>query len=699
MPEKNPAYARLDSRDSTLCLDLRHGSVCIVYWGDRLADDSDLATLAALKARETPPNALAEEPRVSLTPLIAEGCQSTPGLRIGGGSGWSAAPRLVRVDTATPGRIALFSYDPRTRITLCHDLAMDSRTGVVSASTRLLNESDSVVLLEHLSAPVIPVPGHCDRIIGFHGRWSGEFAMHEIARFAGAYVRDNRRGRTSHDNFPGVILAAAGCTELAGEAYGFHLAASGNHTLRVEQLADGRACVAMGALLLPGEIRLAPGAQYQSPVLYAVHCNAGLSAMSRKFHRHVRDNILPPTVKAKPRLVHYNTWEAVYFNHNTETLSDLARRAAAVGAERFVLDDGWFGGRRNDRAGLGDWTVSAEVYPVGLQPLIAEVNALGMEFGLWVEPEMVNADSALFRAHPDWVLAAAGVDQLPFRNQLVLDLSRPEVSGYLFGCIDALLSAHPIRYLKWDMNRDVTHPGGADGSPVMHRQVIALHGLIDRIRAAYPAVEIESCASGGGRANYEILKRTDRIWTSDSNDAIDRLSIQRGFSMFFPPEVMGAHVGPRDCHITGRRVSMAMRAGVAMFGHMGLELDLREMDGAETATLADAVALYKRLRPLLHSGDLYRLPMPAPVDAFGVVAADRREALFSYAVTGGHAATLPPTLRLAGLDAGADYRLDAIWPRTETLSMTARGDMLMSAGLQMPLRRTQSIIVLHLCRA
>jgi alpha-galactosidase len=423
----------------------------------------------------------------------------------------------------------------------------------------------------------------------------------------------------------------------------------------------------------------------------------GFNALSQRLHRFVLTAIVDRCVTARPRLVHYNSWEAIYFNHDPAVLADLATRAAALGVERFVLDDGWFGARRSDRAGLGDWSVSEAVYPDGLTPLIDKVVSLGMEFGLWVEPEMVNPDSDLFRAHPDWVLSVPGVAQVPSRNQYVLDLSKDVVSGYLFGQIDALLREHSIGYLKWDMNRDINHPGNGDGHASVHAQIMALYALIDRIRAAHPEVEIESCASGGGRADYAILQRTQRLWTSDSNDAIDRLRIQRGASYFFPCALLGAHVGPRDCHITGRRLSMAMRAGVALFGHMGLEMDLRELTDAEASELAAAIALHKRHRALIHGGNRVRIDTPLERDAFGIVAADKSEALFSYASLEGHPETLPGRLRFDGLDPAKRYRMSQVWPAGAAADeREVMGDALMRAGNELPLLWPQSLMVWYL---
>jgi alpha-galactosidase len=322
-----------------------------------------------------------------------------------------------------------------------------------------------------------------------------------------------------------------------------------------------------------------------------------------------------------------------------------------------------------------------------------------MEFGLWVEPEMVNPDSELFRAHPEWVLGVAGAPQLGFRHQLVLDFGRADVREHLFTAIDALLRAYRIAYLKWDMNRDLNHPGGADGRAGAAAHVRGVYDVLDRLRAAHPEVEIESCASGGGRADYGILARTDRIWTSDSNDALDRLAIQRGFSHFFPAEIMGSHIGPATCHITGRQLSMALRVATAMFGHMGMELDLRDLDDKERAELAAGVALHKTHRALIHTGDLVRIEHPR-LHAFAIVAADRSEALVSMTMVDEPRASFTAPLRIPGLRADAIYAITRVWPQRLPWPLSeailACGDALALSGLQLPRLRPGTAVVLHL---
>lgn len=325
-------------------------------------------------------------------------------------------------------------------------------------------------------------------------------------------------------------------------------------------------------------------------MLYAASAENSLSVLSQCFHGYVAAHLTDERVVGRARPVHFNMWEATYFDLFKEKLHRLVDAAAQLGVERFILDDGWFKNRRSERAGLGDWWVDKTLFAEGSAPLTENFLAKGMEFGLWLEPKMVNPDSDLYRAHPDWVLHANPAPVLLARNQLVLDLSRPEVQDDLFERVDTLLAEYPITYLKWDMNRTISQPGDCLGRAAGHRKTLALYQLMARIRSAHPRVEIESCASGDGRADFGILAYSDSIWVSDSNDAFDRLRIQNGFSVFSPARLMGAHVAARDCHATGRSLSMAMRAGVALLGHMGIETNLLTMDVAGKTELTAAVA-------------------------------------------------------------------------------------------------------------
>lgn len=703
------SFVRLDGAKTTLIVDCRGDAPVVLHWGVKLATGLDPLSLVLMTTREAAPCSPATPSPLALTPLLGQGFPGTPGLQAHrDGQAWATFTRIDRIDWVEPSIVEIVSRDDHNALVLTHRLELRPDQDVLVASTRLLNTGSATLVVDICAAPTLPLPSAVTHLINLDGRWSGEFQMRRTELGQGSMVRENRRGRSSHDAFPGLIAECAPCGENVGEAYGFHLGWSGNHRIVAETLSDARAFVQMGELFMPGEMRLAPNADYVSPKLYAAYSDKGLSGLSRAYHDWVRARPQHARLRSKARPVHYNTWEAVYFDHGPDKLMALVDAAAAVGAERFVLDDGWFKGRRDDAAGLGDWIVDEGVYPQGLKPLIDRVVAAGMEFGLWVEPEMVNPDSDLFRSHPDWVLGCPPAPQLSFRNQLVLDFGRAEVRDYLYQRLDALLVEHPIAYLKWDMNRDISHPGGVTGAAGVHEHVQGLYQVLDRLRAAHPDVEIESCASGGGRADFAILERTDRVWTSDSNDALDRLSIQKGFSLFFPAELMGAHVGPTDCHITGRRVSMATRVSTALFGHFGIEANLLTLTDEERVELTQGVALHKRLRGLIHKGDLYRLDRPANENAFGLVARDGAEAVFAYTLVREQDAYFAGRLRLAGLDARARYKVCLIWPgQLSTRSAVIEplrqgveldGQSLMAVGLQLPRLHPQSAFILHLTR-
>ena len=459
-----------------------------------------------------------------------------------------------------------------------------------------------------------------------------------------------------------------------------------------------------GELLHPGEVVLEPGQSYTTPEVVGVFSSGGLTPATWGFHRAVRSSPSHPTT---PRPVLLNTWEAVYFDHDLDRLRGLADVAAEVGIERFVLDDGWFGSRRDDTSGLGDWWVSPEVYPDGLVPLIDHVTGLGMEFGIWVEPEMVNPDSELYRAHPDWALTTDAYEPVLGRNQLVLDLANPDAFAHILRQLDALLRDHDIAYVKWDMNRDHVQGSGATGAAGTHAQTLAVYALLDELRTRHPSVEFESCASGGGRIDLAILERTERVWTSDCNDALERQTIQRGASMLLPPEVTGAHIGPRRSHTTGRRHTLAFRAATALFGHLGVEWNVVRLDAGDRAELAEAIALHKRFRPLLHSGDVVRFDTEEPYLAHGVYAADRTEALVSFVqMTTGPSLT-PPPLRLPGLDPDRSYRIEHVALPGERWGLAATqpawladgveltGRQLEAHGLRPPVLHPESAVLLH----
>ena len=468
-------------------------------------------------------------------------------------------------------------------------------SGVLALDGSITNRGSLPYLLHSLRF-ALPVPSRAEELLTLGGRWGMEFGEQRTSWKQSTISVSNSRGRTSHEKWPVVFTGTAQFGEQHGEVWGCHVGWSGNFDIMLDGVTEHRKHMLVGEKLVAGELVIHSKETYSAPTVYAVHSPHGLSTASQHFHEFVRSRLQH---KSTSRPVTLNTWEAVYFEHSFETLTKLADVAAHVGVERFVLDDGWFSGRRNDTAGLGDWTVDSSVWPDGLHPLINHVKSLGMEFGIWCEPEMVNPDSDLFRKHPDWVLHHGVNPPLTGRNQLVLDLSRSEVREFLFTSISQLLDTHDISYVKWDHNRDLV------ASPA-HEQTRGIYELLGRLKQSHPQVQFESCASGGGRMDFGILPFVDRFWTSDSIDPLDRILIQRGAQRLMPPEVLGSHIGSPTSHITRRSHSLAFRATTAFFGWLGIEWNLLDASPHDQDRLASVVTQYKEFRPLLHTGNTFR---------------------------------------------------------------------------------------------
>ncbi len=455
-----------------------------------------------------------------------------------------------------------------------------------------------------------------------------------------------------------------------------------------------------GELLQPGEVLLATGESYETPEAIG-SWGDGLDELAARFHDELRAREAHPR---RPRPVTLNTWEAVYFRQDLDTLRALADRGARVGVERFVLDDGWFHGRRDDTAALGDWWVDAEVWPDGLGPLIEHVRGLGMEFGLWVEPEMISPDSELARRHPDWILRARDELPPPGRQQQVLDLSHPEAYAYIAHRLHALLDEYPIAYLKWDHNRDLAEAGsGAHGTPRTHENVLALYRLLDELLERHPGLEIESCASGGARVDLGILQRTHRIWTSDCLDPVERLDTQRYTGLIVPPEMMGAHLTSPVVHSTGRSVSLPFSALTALFGHLGIEWNLTAEDETTLAQIAAWVELYREHRDLIATGRRVHADLADPaLDLRGTVARDRSRAVYVHTQVRTSALHPPAPITLPGLDPDRRYRMSIAIPdgaggylgqsplAWEAAPVTMTGRAAASVGLRPPVLQPQA---------
>ena len=623
------------------------GVPVVQHWGAALGDlgEDDLAAVAEARRPGVPHSALDQPRDAGLVPLGPAGFTGTPAVEVMRAGG--AAPvRLGQWSSAaTDDGVVLTASDDEVGCRVAVEVTL-SEEGLARVRTRVENGGDDGL---HVIAvrTSLPVPPRAQELLDLTGRWSGERVPQRHPWPIGTWRRAGRHGRTGHD---ATLLLCAGTPGFGfrrGEVWSVHVAWSGDHEALAERTPEGELHLGGGEVLQPGEVALQAGEAYTSPWLICAWSAAGLDGLSARLHDHVRRSTPRPV-----RKVLVNTWEAVYFDQHIETLSELAVAAADVGAERFVLDDGWFRGRRDDTAGLGDWTVDPHVHPSGLGPLVERVHELGMDFGLWVEPEMVNPDSDLARAHPEWVLQAHTEPPPAWRHQQVLDLANPAAYEHIREHLSALLAELDIAYLKWDHNRDLVDVPGT------REQTLAFYRLLDELRAAHPGLEIESCASGGARIDLGVLARTDRVWPSDTIDAVERQRIQRWTALLVPPEMIGAHLGGPTAHTTGRTHGLDFRAATALIGHLGIEWDLRKVNGDERSRVAAWVALHKRLRPLVAKGRLVRSDHPDPSCLVtGVVAPGGDEGWYVVAQTAPSATQHLAPVCLEGLDPRRRFRV------------------------------------------
>lgn len=676
----------------------------IVHWGEQLVEATaeTLDSLAIAARGQRVSGGLDETPQLGLIATPAGGWLGTPAIE-GHRDGAGASVRFeVAGVQANAHRAAIALVDNEARLTAQVELRVGP-SGLLHQRIGVRNTGTSFYTVQSLQT-TFPVPWDATEILDTTGRHLRERSPQRRAFTFGSHVRESRRGRPGADS---TLLLAAGRPGFGfehGRVHGIHVAWSGNHRVIAERTVTGDAFLSGGELLLPGEVILAPAEAVQTPWVIG-SWGDGLTELSARFHEEWRAR---PQHPRRPRPVTLNTWEAVYFDHALPKLTALADAAASVGVERFVLDDGWFSGRRDDTAGLGDWFVDQDVWPEGLHPLIDHVRATGMEFGLWVEPEMINPDSDLARQHPDWILRGRMALPPSARQQQVLDLAHPDAYDYIAGRLHALLDEYPISYLKWDHNRDLVDAGsGPEGVNRVHANTLAVYRLLDDLKAQHPGLEIESCASGGARVDLGILDRTDRIWTSDSLDPLERLTNQRYTGIVVPPELMGMHLTSPVVHSSGRSVSLGLSGAVALFGHFGIEWDLTVVDDATRQQIAEWVALAKRLRPLIAHGRLVHVDGTDPgIDVRGMVAADATSAVFTITQTETSIAYPAGRVRMPGLARDRRYRVRLLrepqheagqsplaWAHHDTI---LTGGELEAVGLRPPVQFPQQASVVEL---
>jgi len=719
----NPRWLSLRGSDVMVVLDVGGPYLPrVVYWGRDLGElsDEEAAVLPLARDQARGPRPSDRGVPFTVSPTRAHGWAGWPGLS-GHRQGYSSQPLFYSENVTSTEHAGgyLVSYRGRDsaaqlvmegELELTEDGILRHRqtlTSTAPADEAPYEVADLICLL--------PLPDHAVEVLDFAGRWADEAQPQRLDLNQGTWLREQRRGRTGPDT-PLVLFAGdEGFSFRRGEVWGVHLGWSGDQRYLVQRLNTGTTLIGAGEILASGEVILGPGESVTTPWAYAVYSRRGVDGASARFHSYLRRR---PGRPAKPRPVLLNTWEAVTFDMSFALLAQLADVAAEIGIERFVIDDGWFGSRRDDSSGLGDWYVAQDVWPGGLGPIVDHVRTRGMEFGLWFEPEMVNPDSDLARAHPDWVMGTAGRMPGTWRNQQVLDVAHPDAFAYILERLDSLVSEYGIDFIKWDHNRDLADPvhrsGPRVGRPAVRDQTLATYRLMEELKRRHPSLEIESCSSGGSRIDLGVLERTDRVWASDCIDPIERVRILSGISTLLPFELIGAHVASERSATTGRRHDLALRLAVALFGHQGIEWDITKTTPEEKQALADWVALVKSLRPLVHAGELVRIERPSDpgTTLFGVVAHDRAEALFILVRSDTAPLSETSPLRLDGLDAGARYVLERLslpgagplvpgeaLSRTEIVEVTVPGSLLMGAGVPAPLLLPEEAAVFHLKKA
>jgi alpha-galactosidase len=525
----------------------------------------------------------------------------------------------------------------------------------------LVNDGEQVVTLERAFSATWHAPhGEDYRLTHLGGRWLDEFHVRREALGPGVKVLESRRLTTSHHHNPWFALDNGNAGEDEGFVWFGALAWSGNWKLAAERTDFGSTRVSIGLNDWDFAWRLEPGVPFVTPVSYGGLSPEGFGGASRRLHDLVRDELVPHGAEPRPAL--YNSWEATFFDVDEAGQLELARIAAAMGVELFVMDDGWFHRRDTDNAGLGDWWPDGRKFPRGLGPLIEGVKALGMRFGLWVEPEMVNPDSDLYRAHPEWVIHFPGRERTLLRDQMILNLGREDVQDYLLTTLDRLLGEHEISFIKWDMNRNVSEPGWPDAPgdqrEIWVRYVQGLYRVWGELGARHPSVTWQSCSGGGGRADLAVLRLADQVWASDNTDAAARLAIQEGFSLAFPAATMEAWVTDTNA----ARLPLEFRFHVAMCGVLGVGGNLTRWSAAEREEAARLVALYKEVREVVQRGDHYRLrsPQQHAYSALQYVSKDRDEAVLFAFRTHLPPPVTTPRLRLRGLDPSRLYEVEGL---------------------------------------
>ena len=695
--EKKQFY--LHTNHTSYVMELFEGHLIHSYWGSRVQDIPDMPWFypfpygISTSAHDIPGAHINSTDKLHREyPTYGTGDLRTPALQLENAAGDSITRLRYHSHRILPGKPELtglpstYGEDCETlEITLSDDFSgvravllytVFPEKDVLTRSARIENFGNAPFQLDKAASFCVDLHQDGFEIISVHGAWARERHIHRLSQSPATMVIDSKRGTSSHNTNPFVALVSPETTEEYGDAYGFCLMYSGSFIAEIsgEQFHSTR--VQMGIQPMGFEWSVQPGESFQTPEAILVYSDRGLGEMSRRFHRTIRENVCRGKFRDSERPVLINNWEATYFNFNQEKILSLAEKAKAIGVELLVLDDGWFGKRDADNCSLGDWVVDRNKLPDGLEGLCKKINDLGMQFGLWVEPEMVSPDSDLYRAHPDWCIHVDGRPRTEARRQLVLDLTRPEVCDYIIESICAVLESCPISYVKWDMNRNMTE---FPRKGFAHQYVLGLYRVLDAITSRFPDILFESCSGGGGRFDAGMLCYMPQTWTSDDTDAVERLYIQEGTGLVYPISTMGAHISAVPNHQTGRTTPVPFRGKVAMMGRFGLELDLSKLDDKTLDEIAKEIALYKTYQQDIHYGDLYRLlsPFKGKTAAYEIVS-KQRVLVFIMNITG-TPCQAPLRLKLRGLNPDGLYRDTATGAVYE-------GRTLMGAGIPLDTR-------------
>lgn len=558
------------------------------------------------------------------------------------------------------------------------------KENVITRSVRVQNQGKEDLRIEKILSACLDMDNENFSMLSLHGTWARERHIQTGELHYGKQVISSARGESSHQEHPFIALVTNGTEQENGKVYAMHFVYSGNFMAETELCQFDNLRMTMG--INPEEFSwlLTPGEEFQAPEVVMVYSGNGLGAMTRSYHDFYRNHLIRSKFKYEKRPILINNWEATYFDFNTDKLLDIAREAKKCGIEMLVMDDGWFGKRNSDNCSLGDWKVNEEKITGGLKHLVDEVNKIGLQFGIWFEPEMISPDSDLYRAHPDWAIQIQGREATQSRNQYVLDFSRPEVRDYAYECVASVLRSANIAYVKWDMNRQLSDLGSSylpkeRQQELFHRYVLGVYELQERLVTEFPDLLLENCSGGGARFDPGMLYYSPQIWCSDNTDAVERLMIQEGSALIYPLSVIGAHVSDCPNHSVGRVTPFETRGHVALAGTFGYELDITKIPEEDRALIPEQTATYNKYRHLIQQGEYYRIASYREnhkYDCWALSSQDKKEVLVTYVQVLGVPNSHSRKVFLRGFDPKATYRLEG----TEE---TYTGEMLMKGGFLM----------------